>query len=107
MKRAGRMKSNRNLRLLKKTWLDLVHWKKDKVTDDESRVYFKNIRMYADSKLVIDNYKSGAVCIFRLNPWENPEAQGMMNYICGGIYALDGEVVDIGGDVFMVSRRGD
>ena len=35
----------------------------------------------------------------------NPDAQGMMNYICGGIYALDGDVSSVGENVFMATAR--
>ena len=66
---------------IEKSWLELVHWKKDKMLEANSRVYFKNIQSYADCKLVIDNYKMGAVCIYRLGPIDNMNAQGMMNYI--------------------------
>lgn len=87
--------------LFEKSWLELVHKKKDKVPEDK-RVFFKNIHSYDDCKLVIDNYKVGAVCIYNLEPAIHPEAQEMMNYICGGIYALGGNVRSIGENVFMV-----
>lgn len=87
---------------IEKSWLELVHWKKDKMLEANSRVYFKNIQSYADCKLVIDNYKMGAVCIYRLGPIDNMNAQGMMNYICGGIYALNGDISTVGENVFMI-----
>lgn len=90
---------------LEKTWLELVHWKKEKVPEEDGRVYFKNVQTYADCKLVLDNYKVGAVCIYSLDPTINPDAQGMMNYICGGLYALDGDVSTIGENVFMATAR--
>ena len=43
------------------------------------------------------------LCIYRFEPNENPDAQGMMNYICGGVYALEGEVIDVGENVFMAT----
>lgn len=91
--------------LIEKSWLELVHWKKDKVLEEDGRVYFKNVQTYADCKLVIDNYKMGAVCIYSLEPAMNPEAQGMMNYICGGIYALDGDVSTVGENVFIATMK--
>ena len=57
--------------------------------------------MYDDVKAIIDSYKKGAVCIFRLNAYENTDAQGMLNYICGGIYALDGNITNISGNVYL------
>ena len=62
----------------------------------------KNIQTYADCKLVIDNYKMGAVCIYSLEPDINSDAQGMINYICGGLYALDGDVTNVGENMFIV-----
>ena len=88
--------------VVEKAFSELMHWKRDAMPEEKERVYFKNIQTYVECKLVIDNLKLGAVCIYRLNPSENPDAQGMMNYICGGIYALDGEVIDVGENVFMV-----
>lgn len=87
----------------KKSWTESGRWKKDKVPEENGRVYFKVIATYADCKLLIDHYRLGTVCIYRLETEKNPDAQGMMNYICGGVYALDGEVSDIGKNVFMAS----
>lgn len=89
--------------LFEKSWLELVHRKKEKVPEEDSRVFFKNVQSYADCKLVIDNYELGNVCIYSLNPTINPDAQGMMNYICGGIYALDGDVTTVGENVFIAT----
>lgn len=86
---------------IEKSWLELVHRKKEKVLEEEGRVYFKNVQTYEDCKLVVDNYKVGSVCIYSLDPTINPDAQGMMNYICGGIYALDGDVMSVGENIFM------
>lgn len=90
---------------IEKSWLELVHRKKEKVLEEDSRVFFKIVQSYADCKQVIDNYKVGAVCIYSLDPTINPDAQGMMNYICGGLYALDGDVSTIGENVFMATVR--
>lgn len=68
---------------------------------ESQHILFKNIWEYDDCKEIIDNYKSGGACIFRLIPGENADAQGMMNYICGGIYALGGEITEIGGNMYM------
>ena len=90
---------------VEKSWLELVHWKKDKVPEEDGRVYFKNVQTYEDCKLVVDNYKVGSGCIYSLDPTINPDAQGMMNYICGGIYALDGEVMSVGENIFMTTTK--
>lgn len=91
--------------LVEKSWLELVYRKKDKVPEEDSRVFFKIVQSYADCKLVLDNYKIGAVCIYSLNPSINPDAQGMVNYICGGISALNGDVSTVGENVFMATVR--
>ena len=91
--------------LVEKSWLELVYRKKDKVPEEDSRVFFKIVQSYADCKLVLDNYKIGAVCIYSLNPPINPDAQGMVNYICGGISALNGDVSTVGENVFMATVR--
>lgn len=88
---------------IEKSWLELVYRKREKVAEEDSRVFFKVVQSYADCKLVIDNYKLGAVCIYSLDSTMNSDAQGMMNYICGGLYALDGDVGTVGGNVFMVT----
>lgn len=90
---------------IEKSWLGLVYRKKEKVAEEDSRVFFKIVQSYSDCKLVIDNYKTGAVCIYSIDPAMNPDAQGMMNYICGGLYALDGEVSAVGENVFMTTAR--
>lgn len=74
----------------------------DEMQPEDGRVYFKTVQSYADCKKVIDNHKMGAICIYTLEPEINSDAQGMMNYICGGVYALDGDISAVGENVFMV-----
>lgn len=65
------------------------------------QIFFKKIAGYEDCNVLIEHYKAGTACIFRVIPGKNADAQGMMNYICGGIYALGGAVMDIGGNLYM------
>ena len=67
-------------------------------------VFCKKIESYEDAKEVICEYKAGSKCVIVFNQSENADAQGMMNYICGGVYALGGAVSKINGDVYLVSR---
>lgn len=90
---------------IEKSWLELVYRKREKVAEEDSRVFFKIVQSYADCKLVIDNYKTGAVCIYSLDSAMNSDAQGMMNYICGGLYVLEGDVSAVGENVFMTTTR--
>ena len=87
--------------MTEKTVMESVLWKKEQQSAGNSRVFFKNIELYDDVTAIIDSYKKGAVCIFRLNAYENADAQGMLNYICGGIYALDGNITNISGNVYL------
>ena len=88
-----------------KSWLELVYKKKEKVMEEERRIFFKIVQSYADCKQVIENYRDGAVCVYSLEPSTNPDAQGMMNYICGGLYALDSDVSKVGENVFMTRAK--
>lgn len=90
-----------------KSWLELVYWKKEKIPEEKKCVFFKNVQTYADCKQVIDHYRTGAICMYSLEPGTNPDAQGMMNYICGGLYALDGDVSKVGENVFVVGGKED
>jgi len=85
-----------------KSWAELLRRKRDKVSKEEQHVYFKNIQDYKDCNLVIDNYKKGQVCIYKFE--QNPvvDVQGMMNFICGGVYALDGQISEIGDNVYLI-----
>ena len=71
--------------LIEKSWLELIHWKKEKVREEDCREFFKTAQSFVDCKLVIDDYEKGAVCIYRLEPTQNSDAQGIMNYICGAL----------------------
>ncbi|NLK72362.1 MAG: cell division protein SepF, partial [Clostridiales bacterium] len=73
--------------------------------EEIERIYYKDIRTYEDCKVLIDNYKDGAVCILSLDPAQIADVQGMMNYACGGVYALDGVVEKVGENVFMTIPR--
>ena len=67
-------------------------------------IFCKKMTSYEDAKEVIREYKEGAECVIIFNQSENADSQGMMNYICGGVYALGGCIRDAGGNVFVVSH---
>ena len=79
----------------------LTYKRAEKVSNP--RMFCKKIETYENAKEVIWEYKDGAECLIVFNQSENSEAQGMMNYICGGIYALGGYVRKVEGNVFLVS----
>lgn len=68
-------------------------------------IFYKIIRTYDDVKEVILKHKSQIECIISFNLTEQIDAQGMMNYLCGGIYALEGEVREAGRNVFIVGAK--
>ena len=45
---------------IEKLWRELVHRKKEKGSEVEGHVYFKNVQTYEDCKLVVNNCKVGA-----------------------------------------------
>ena len=73
----------------------------------EKRMFFKDVRNCQDAQEVLDYYKTGCVCIIRMVSKSHVEVQGIMNYICGGIYALDGTVVELGVNVFVTLHEED
>jgi len=89
------------------SWLELVNRRKVKEAVSEKRIFFKDVRNCQDGQEVLDCYKMGCVCIIRMVSESHVDAQGFMNYICGGIYAMDGAVVELGTNVFVVLHEDD
>ena len=89
------------------SWLELVNRRKEKEAVSQKRMFFKDVRNCQDAQEVLDYYKTGCVCIIRMLSESHVEAQGIMNYICGGIYALDGTVVELGVNVFVALHEED
>ena len=83
-------------------WLEVIGRKKIKEPLYNKHVFCKKVISYDDTKEVISKYKLGAECVVYLNPMENRDAQGMMNYLCGGIYALEGSIKVAGSNTFVV-----
>lgn len=81
-----------------------VIFRLEKVSNE--RIFCKNVKSYDDAREVLSEYKSGAECVILFGPGENSDPQGMMNYICGGVFVLEGNVRDGGGNVFIVSHKG-
>lgn len=89
------------------SWLELVNRRKVKEAVSEKRMFFKDVRDCQDAQAVLVYYKTGYICIIRMVSESLVEAQGIMNYICGGIYALDGTVVELGVNVFVALHEED
>ena len=75
-------------------------YKKKNLPEKNNRVFYKRITSYEDCKEMIDNYKQGAICICSIPLSEPHDAQGMMNYLCGAVYALEGEIISAGSNVY-------
>lgn len=88
---------------IEKSWLELIPWKKENVVEEGSHIFFKIVRNYADCNTVIDNYKRKIVCIYGIEADSNADIQGMMSYMNGALYALDGNVVTVGKHIYMTT----
>ena len=82
-------------------WLEVIGRKKINDSLSKTHIFCKQISSYDDARNVIGEYMSNSECIIMFNQNENSDSQGMMNYICGGIYALDGDVMSVGENIFM------
>lgn len=89
------------------SWRKLVNRRKVKEAVSQKQMFFKDVRNCQDAREVLDYYKTGCVCIIRMISESHVEAQGIMNYVCGGIYGLDGTVVELGVNVFVALHEGD
>ena len=85
-------------------WYEKYVSKKTQENALNKGIFCKKMTSYEDAKEVIREYKEGAECVIVFNQSENADSQGMMNYICGGVYVLGGCIWDAGGNVFVVSH---
>ncbi|MBR2949475.1 MAG: cell division protein SepF [Lachnospiraceae bacterium] len=83
---------------------DSFEWhRKREGTRGDAQIFYKVIQRYDDCRIVLDKYQDGMICIFCLDPGEDQDSQGMMNYLCGGMYILDGKILNVSGNVFIMS----
>lgn len=85
-------------------WLEAIGRKKINDSLSKTHIFCKKILSYDDARNVIREYQSNSECIIMFNQNENSDSQGMMNYICGAVFALGGRIRDVGGNVFIVSH---
>lgn len=94
--------------LPKMGFVDLEENDEDKVEEqvqhEKKQIFFKMVCSFDDARAVVDEYKKDMECIILFNQVENPDSQEMMNYICGGIYALDGKIREAGANIFVISH---
>lgn len=69
---------------------EFVWHRKVKRQKNSVQIFYKVVQRYDDCRIVLDKYKNGIICIFCLDPGEHQDPQGMMNYLYGGMYILDG-----------------
>ena len=85
-------------------WYEKYVSKKTQKNVSNNCIFSKKVNTYDDAKEVISEYKAGAECVIIFDQSENSDSQGMLNYVCGGVYALDGYIREAGGNVFVISH---
>lgn len=85
-------------------WYEKYVSKKTQENALNNCIFSKKVNTYDDAKEVISEYKAGAECVIIFDQSENSDSQGMLNYVCGGVYALDGYIREAGGNVFVISH---
>ena len=85
-------------------WYEKYVSKKTQENASNNCIFSKKVNTYDDAKEVISEYKAGAECVIIFDQSENSDSQGMLNYVCGGVYALDGYIREAGGNVFVISH---
>ena len=91
----------------------LINWmlKKLSITEEDDvepsrrRVFIKILKSYEDVREVFAKYKSGEECIISLKKYVGNDIQEFINYICGGIHALEGYIYEAGDGVFLISHK--
>ena len=85
-------------------WYEKYVSKKTQEKTLNNCIFSKKVNTYDDAKEVITEYRAGAECVIIFDQSENADSQGMLNYVCGGVYALDGYIREAGGNVFVISH---
>lgn len=86
-------------------WLNAV-LEKNKNHEEKSnnrKVYYKIINNLDDIKDSIDHFKLDTICIVNFKE-KNDRSQEIMNYIIGAVYALDGNIIEAGRNIFIISQ---
>lgn len=84
--------------------LEMIAQKKTKEQPQNNRIFYKTVASYDDAREVIREYRQGIECVVSFNLSERIDAQGMLNYMCGAVYAFDGSVKEAGNSVFVLKR---
>ena len=83
---------------------EATHRKKNRWIEESSLIYCKVIMDYEECNQVIEQYRIGTICIYMTDSLSIWDAQNMLNYLRGGIYALGGEVCAISKNIFMTQE---
>ena len=86
-------------------WYEKYVSRKTQENASNNCIFSKKVNTYDDAKEVISEYRAGAECVIIFDQSENSDSQGMLNYVCGGVYALDGYIREVGGNVFVISHN--
>lgn len=62
--------------------------------------------VFADSKDILDDIKSNKVVILNLNKLDLQTGDRLLDYISGGMYALDAKLKTIGDEIYLCVPKG-
>ncbi len=80
---------------------------KDKIVPREyQNVLVYEPKVYSDVQTLIDYLKRKEPAIINLNGLEDARAQRILDFTSGAIYALNGSVLRIAGNIFLLSPEG-
>ena len=79
-------------------------YKKKNRRREYGSVYCKVIRDYEDCNQGIEYYRMGATCIYIMDSLLTTNEQNLLNYLCGGIFALGGEICAVSKNIFITQK---
>ncbi|MBF0715859.1 cell division protein SepF [Gemelliphila palaticanis] len=89
-----------------------------KVTNSQKKVNLTDIKskkgdvilleplVFADSKDIIDDIKANKVVILNLNKLDLQTSDRLLDFISGGIYAIDAKLKTIGDEIYLCVPKG-
>lgn len=62
--------------------------------------------VFADSKDIVDQIKSGKVVILNLNKLDLQTSDRLLDFVCGGMYAMDAKLKNISEEIYLCVPKG-
>ena len=80
-------------------------------TEEEKTVSVSNLNCYApktntEVKMIIDSLKKHEPCIINLGGLTESDIRSILDYLGGALYALDGMISRLQGDIYILSPSG-